>query len=61
MLKRVNYRNYYNYQVEVFAAKPFINSNDELEMRWELLTLEDIQAVRDQCALAALDKKTKKR
>lgn len=60
MLKRIDYSAKYAL-VEVFAAKPFINSNDELEMRWELLTPEDIQTIRDQCALAALDKKTKKR
>lgn len=60
MLKRIDYSAKY-YLVEVFAAKPFINSNDELEMRWVKLSLEDIQAIRDQCAADALDKASKKR
>ena len=52
------YRDYYEF--EVFAAKPFINSNDELELAWAKLSSEDIQAMKDQLEAERLDKKRKK-
>lgn len=59
VVNRISSYRYYKY--EVFAAKPFINSNDELELRWELLTPDQIEELKQAVDAARLDKKTKRR
>lgn len=59
VVNRISDYRYFKY--EVFAAKPFINSNDELELRWELLTPNQIEELREAVRAERLDKRTKRR